>query len=119
MKKALLLAMIVHAALFIALGIRAILVDDEPLRGPLTVQFADPPKPPPKPAKPAQPAPKPVEKAASSTPAPAKPAPGASFATGAQAAASGGAQQTAAHGSRGDRHPETRSGGGSGQSRGR
>ena len=76
LKKALLLAMIVHAALFIALGIRAILVDDEPLRGPLTVQLADPPKPPPKPAKPAQPAPKPVEKAASSTPAPAKPAPG-------------------------------------------
>ena len=75
LKKALLLAMILHAALFIALGIRAILVDDEPLRGPLTVQLADPPKPPPKPAKPAQPAPKPVEKAASSTPAPAKPAP--------------------------------------------
>ena len=78
LKKALLIALILHAALFIALGIRAILVDDEPPRGPLTVQLADPPKPkppPPKPAKPAKPAPKQVQKAADSTPAPAKPAP--------------------------------------------
>ncbi|MDE0229206.1 MAG: energy transducer TonB [Spirochaetaceae bacterium] len=79
LKKALLMAMILHAAMFIALGIRAILVDEEP-RGPLTVQLADPPpkpkpKPPPEPAKPAKPAPKQVQKAADSTPAPAKPAP--------------------------------------------
>ena len=77
LKQALLMAMILHAVLFIALGIRAILVDDEPPRGPLTVQLADKPKPkpPPQPAKPAKPAPKQVEKAAASTPAPAKPAP--------------------------------------------
>ena len=77
LKKALLMAMILHAVLFIALGIRAVLVDEEPPRGPLTVQLADPPKPkpPPPPAKPAKPAPKQVEKAAASTPAPAKPAP--------------------------------------------
>lgn len=79
LKRALLMALILHAALFIALGIRAILVDEEP-RGPLTVQLADPPpkpkpKPPPEPAKPAKPAPKQVQKAADSTPAPAKPAP--------------------------------------------
>ena len=77
LKKALLMAMILHAAMFIALGIRAILVDEEP-RGPLTVQLADPPRPkpkPPEPAKPAKPAPKQVQKAADSTPAPAKPAP--------------------------------------------
>jgi len=40
LKQALLMAMILHAVLFIALGIRAILVDDEPPRGPLTVQLA-------------------------------------------------------------------------------
>ena len=77
LKKALLLAMILHVVMVIALGVRAILVDNEPLRGPLTVQLADPPKPkpPPKPVTPAKPAPKQVEKAAASTPAPAKPAP--------------------------------------------
>jgi TonB family protein len=77
LKKALLLAMILHAVMVIALGVRAILVDDEPPRGPLTVQLADPPKPKPKPkpVAPAKPAPKQVEKAAASTPAPAKPAP--------------------------------------------
>ena len=78
LKKALLMAMILHAALFIALGIRAILVDDEPPRGPLTVQLADPPKPrpkPPAPAKPAKQAQKPAEQAASPTPEPTKPAP--------------------------------------------
>ena len=81
LKKALLMAMILHAVLVIAVGIRAILVDEEPPRGPLKVQLADLPKPlpkpvqPPKPAKPAKPAPKPVEQAAAATPEPAKPSP--------------------------------------------
>ena len=81
LKKALLMAMILHAVLVIAVGISAILIDNEPPRGPLTVQLADLPKPPPKPVQPAQPAkpaksaPKPAEQAATATPEPAKPSP--------------------------------------------
>ena len=73
LRTAVLVAAIVHAAVLIAVHVRASMVEEP--RPPLTVQLAERPKTPPPPKPPAKPAPKQVEKA--SAPAPAEPKPAA------------------------------------------